>query len=141
MFGPEPWMKIAREDLAVAKLLLKQGFFAIVLYHCQQSGEKSLKAYLDFYDREVLKTHDLVKLVELCYCIDKKFEKLYVAAVDLNPYATRFRYPAEAEIPDEDDAKLAVKYAQQIMTFVTKKLSEPKCEQLNIGSLKESSIK
>ena len=128
----EAWLKIAKEDLAVAKLLLKQEFFSPATYHCQQSAEKALKAYLVFKKTPVLKTHDLLQLLELSLKFDRDFQKIYEASKLLTPYATKFRYPSEFDIPDFGDAEQAIKHAQKILTFVLRKISEPATGQSDI---------
>jgi HEPN domain-containing protein len=128
----DEWLRIAKEDLLMAKLALPNELFSSLAYHCQQCAEKALKGYLAFKGHEVIKTHDLVKLIVLCSKFDKAFEKNYDLAEQLNPFSTRFRYPTEFDIPDLADSKLAVKHAQSILNFVLKKISEPLTGQKNI---------
>jgi len=123
MLDHNSWLAIAREDLMAAKGLLKLELFSTVVYHCQQAAEKFLKAYLVFKNEEPIKTHDLVKLIELCMRFDKNFEKVLEAAKRLNPFSTKFRYPSEYDIPDLADAKLAIKQTQKIATFVIKTIA------------------
>jgi len=123
MLEHEQWLRIAKEDLAVAKILLKEEFFSSVTYHSQQAAEKSLKAFLAFKSRPIIKTHNLLKLIELCIAIDREFQKLFDAADYVNPFSTKFRYPDEFSIPDFKDAELAIKHAQNIMAFVVKKIA------------------
>jgi len=124
----EQWLRIVKEDLAVAKVLLKEEFFSSVAYHSQQAAEKALKAFLVFKDRPVLKSHDLLKLLKLCSLIDGDFQKLFDAADYINPFSTKFRYPDEFSIPDLQVAQLAIKHAQSIVTFVNKKIAAPVIE-------------
>lgn len=128
----EAWLKIAQEDLKAAKGLLKLELFSTVTFHCQQTAEKLLKTFLIFNRQAALKTHDLLLLLELCMRIDRNFEKIFDAASYLNPFSTKFRYPTEYDIPDLADAELAIKQAQKIMIFVTKKISEPDIGQINL---------
>jgi HEPN domain-containing protein len=39
MLEHEKWGQIAKDDLSVAKALLKLEFFSAVTYHCQQSAK------------------------------------------------------------------------------------------------------
>lgn len=128
MLEHERWLKIVKEDLAAAKVLLKAELFSSVAYHSQQAAEKSLKAFLVFKNRPVIKTHDLLKLLELCIAIDRDFQKFCDAADYVNPFSTKFRYPDEYSIPDFEVAKLAIKNAQSIMVFVVKKIPTPGTE-------------
>ncbi|KKQ49174.1 MAG: HEPN domain protein [candidate division TM6 bacterium GW2011_GWF2_38_10] len=133
----EDWLRIAREDLSVARALVKGEFFSAVTYHCQQSAEKALKGYLSFKKHEILKSHDLSKLIDLCKKNDRGFDKLYDAADCLNPYATRFRYPTEFGIPDLADSEQAIKNAESILRFVLKKITETTTGQQNMFNRSE----
>lgn len=132
MFEHEKWLQIAKEDLMAAKTLLKSELFSAVTYHCQQSAEKALKGYLAFKKHEILKSHDLNKLVGLCKKFDITFDQIYDSADLLNPYATRFRYPTEFDIPDLADSEFAIKQTQTILKFVLKKITEPETGQKDI---------
>lgn len=125
MFGHDAWFAIAKEEISSAKILLASEHFSTATYFCQQAAEKALKGYLVFKKQEITKTHDLTKLVRLCMKFDIGFEKFYDAAEQLAPFATKFRYPTEFDIPERDDAEQAVKHAQKILAFVLKKVSAP----------------
>ena len=126
------WLKIANEDLFGAKTVLKVELFSLVTYLCQQSAEKSLKAYLIFNKTKIVRTHDLNSLIELCMGFDKNFEKIYDPAKLLNPFSDKFRYPTEYDVPDIAVAQEAIKNAQRILTFVVKKVSQPETGQKDI---------
>jgi HEPN domain-containing protein len=132
MQNHERWLVIAKQDLLGAKTVLKVELFSLVTYLCQQSAEKSLKAYLIFNKTKIVRTHDLNGLIELCMVSDKSFEKLYEPAKLLNPFSDKFRYPTEYDIPDFDVAQEAIKHAQRILTFVVKKVSQPETGQAEI---------
>jgi len=125
----EKGLQIAQEDAYVAKILLKFELFSSVAYHSQQAAEKALKAYLVFKKHELSKTHDLIKLFIVCKRFDLEFEKIYGMAEYLNPFATKFRYPTEFDIPDLSDSRDAVKCANVIIKFVLKKIAEPETGQ------------
>ena len=125
----ERWLGIVDRDLKSAKLLLKGEVFSTAVYHCQQAAEKALKAYLAFKNHKITKTHDLTKLVESCSQFDIKFETLYSDAEHLKPFATKFRYPTEFDIPDFQDTENAIKQTQKIVNFVRKKIAEPETGQ------------
>ena len=128
----ERWLRIAKEDLLAAKALIKAELFSSVVYHSQQSAEKSLKAFLAFKDHPITKTHDLIRLIELCMTFDQEFRSIFDAADYINPFATRFRYPTEFDIPDQKSAKLAIKHSEDVMKFVLKKISKSLIGQLEI---------
>lgn len=128
----EKWLKIVHEDLTAAKALIKIELFSTVTYHCQQAAEKSLKAYLVFKKHPVIKTHDLVQLLELCMKFSNDFKMIYEPTKLLNPFSSKSRYPTEYDIPDLADSKLAIKHMQSIVNFVLKKIAAPEMGQTNI---------
>jgi len=128
----EKWLKIVDQDLKSAKALLKVELFSTANYHCQQAAEKALKAYLVFKNHKIIKTHDLVKLVVKCFQFDKTFERLYDDAEHLNPFATKFRYPTEFDIPDAQDTKNSINRTQNIVKFVVKKIDLAKMGQQDL---------
>ena len=132
MQSHELWLKIVQEDLKAAEGLLAIELFSAVTFHCQQAAEKSLKGYLAFKNQPIIKTHDLIKLVELCMKIDVDFRSIYEEAKLLNPFSTKFRYPTEYDIPDFVDAESAIKQTQKIVRFVIKKISKLETEQTTI---------
>lgn len=126
------WIKIAKDDLRAAKVLVPLELLSASVYHSQQSAEKMLKAYLVFKNYQVVKTHDLIKLLELCMSFDQEFRKKFEDADFINPFSFKFRYPTEFEIPSLNDATSAIKHAESIMRFVLKKIAEPSSDQKNI---------
>ena len=114
------WLDFAKDDLLAAHRLFedyspKQIF--ISCYHCQQAGEKALKAYLILKNVEFPFTHDLVKLCNLCMDMDMAFDDLLDACSDLTPYATQARYPNTSEITELITAA-ALRKAERILSFV-----------------------
>ena len=61
----EEWLNFAKEDLDTAKALLNSEYLfnRSICYHCQQSAEKDLKAYIIYLDLPLNKTYNLIKLV------------------------------------------------------------------------------
>lgn len=93
MLEHEQWLFFAEIDYKSAKSLYKDDLFSTATYHCQQTAEKALKAYLVFKKQQILKTHALIKLGALCTLVDKDFRKLDKTLEALNPFSTKFRYP------------------------------------------------
>jgi hypothetical protein len=50
----------------------------------------------------------------------------------LAPFATKFRYPTEFDIPDFADSESAIKQAQRIVAFVVKKISQAGTGQISL---------
>jgi len=132
MQSHEQWLFVAIEDLKAARALLKVELFSSVAFHCQQCAEKALKGYLVFRQHSVRRTHDLIQLLELCLHFEKNFQNFLKDAENLNPFATKFRYPPEYDIPDYADAKEAVGQARRILQFVQEKISELGTGQMSL---------
>ncbi len=132
MQSHEQWLSIAEEDLSVARVLLREEWYSSSVYHCQQSAEKSFKAYLAFRSKKIIKTHDLIILLKKCNEFDVKFSTLINSAQHLKPFATQFRYPSEFEIPDYEDTLVAIKYARKILRFIRGCINSPESEQKTI---------
>ena len=118
------WMKKADTDLRSAKKLAsgKDPFLETALYHCQQSAEKSIKAYLISKDIEVVETHDLRFLVNKSVEIDAAFVYLHDLAEILNPYSVEYRYPDDIAEPDKAQFKEAYISAAEFMEFIQSKI-------------------
>ena len=120
------WLKFARENLLFAKAGLTEDFspFHTICFLCQGSAEKYLKAFLIWNGWELIKIHDLSKLVNICLDYDDSFETLFEAAELLNEYITEGRYPGDLafENIDKENAREAIGAAEQIEKFVIEKL-------------------
>lgn len=69
------WISYSEKDFYTANFLITAGNppIEIICYHCQQAGEKLLKAFLIKNDVTPLRTHDLTLLVNECIKIDNTF--------------------------------------------------------------------
>jgi HEPN domain-containing protein len=118
----QQWLLKSQRDLEAAKVLFEHGLFDVVVYHCQQSAEKALKAYLVHQEVILQKTHNLVVLLESCLAFDINFEILRDSAEILTPYATEFRYPGDTIEPEKYEAEEALVIASLVLDFVVKLL-------------------
>ena len=114
------WFDKAERDLASASRLLDgtPPYLDTAAYHCQQAGEKALKAFLAAHGQPIRRVHDLVLLIDACVELDASFSQLEEAAEILTPYGTTFRYPGDATEPLESDALEAVNCAKRILDHV-----------------------
>ena len=124
----EDWILLADKDLYAAELLLKDEYplTNIVAFHCQQTIEKYLKAFLIENDVSIIKTHDLVKLNKMAMeiknlGIDK--EKLVI----INHVYAGSRYPGELGLmpdgmPSDVQAKEFLEYAKEVKGIIMKEL-------------------
>ena len=122
---PEDWLQFAKNDLKAARALLvaDEGLLSSVFYHIQQGIEKALKGYLLFKQVPIRKTHDLVRLAELCTELDIDFSIILNDAKDINPYSTVTRYPDDYyALPSLDTAHVLLSKAEGVYTFVEAKI-------------------
>ncbi len=114
------WLLKAQRDLAVARMLSgdDEPYLDSAIYHCQQSAEKALKAYLVFQDQRFEKTHDLELLASFAQQYETGFSDLLKSAVLLTPFATQFRYPGDFIDPSREEFDEALAAAQNVWDFV-----------------------
>jgi HEPN domain-containing protein len=116
------WLVKAWRDLETARrsATAEPPFYDIAVYHCQQTAEKAVKAFLVYHGKPYEKTHDIEVLADLASEIDSSFSQLVDAADALTPYATRFRYPNSTFAVDPQPAEYdeAMQHAEAIYNFV-----------------------
>lgn len=120
------WLTKAVHDLESAEWLLARSdpLREAAAFHCQQTAEKALKAYLTWQDEPFEKTHSLVALVGKCLPLDTSFKELRNAATTLTPYAVALRYPGDLPELTEEEAQQAVDLAREVWEFVLERLPE-----------------
>jgi len=76
------WLTRANHDLRSARALaaLEEPLLDTAIYHCQQTAEKSVKAWLQSKDDPFPKTHDLEALVKQAESINPDFRRFAKAA-------------------------------------------------------------
>jgi len=114
------WLQIAYDDYDSALYLLERPHrkpLEIICYHCQQSVEKALKAYICAKDIEIPKTHETGILCRRCAEIASAFSSYIPQCEEIAIYATGTRYPVRIEI-DEEAARTALQQALEIYNFV-----------------------
>jgi HEPN domain-containing protein len=124
------WIKFSDRDFAAARYLydnMRPIPLEIVCYHCQQSAEKALKAFLIHSKIKPEKTHDLESLRDNCAEIENSFNEIIEMCERLNDYASQPRYPFEIEITD-DDTLLALHDSEKINGFVKSKIKWASCD-------------
>ena len=118
------WLRVAADDLRLAELAngADPPMLSGVVYHCQQTFEKVLKAYLVWHGQHVPRTHALPDLVILCQQMDQAFASLATMAAQVTPYGTAFRYPPIVVGPTDLDALEALDAARDALAFVLARL-------------------
>ncbi len=120
------WIQLAELDLKSAKDLLNNNepVTSAICFHCQQTVEKYLKAFLIYNQKEISRTHDLTFLINQCIKIDEEFKILFELEVDtLTFYAVELRYPDDFYIPTLDEARNAIELAHKTKEFINRKLN------------------
>ena len=106
------WLERAEHDLRTAETMLgvPDPPVDVACFHAQQCVEKSLKAFLCFAEIDAPRTHDLVRLLDLCVDRDAGLEALRESARALADYAVATRYPDEwRDIPAEEGRDAAAR--------------------------------
>ena len=116
------WLTRAHQDLRATVILAaaENAPLDVAIYHCQQAGEKAVKAYLQWRDEPFAKTHNLRALVIQAAKLDRGFDALEAPAEILTPYVSAFRYPGGADdpMPTREEFDEALQHAQTIYDFV-----------------------
>ena len=115
------WLEYADGDLTTAEFLYEKQWprqLEIICYHCQQAGEKAVKAlYLAAeIPGGIPKKHDLWFLLEQIKGQVVVPENILEAAEELDPYSIIVRYPSENRV-DDDLTKKALKQARLIVDW------------------------
>ncbi len=122
------WLTKAASDLRSAHVLgsAEDAPLDTAIYHCQQTAEKAVKAFLVSKEISPEKTHDIRKLTLEAAAHEPRFNEVMDMAVALTPYAWEFRYPDDlAETyPTREEFDEALQHAQAIYDFVLNLLPE-----------------
>ena len=120
------WLEFASADLETSSFLYEKQYprqLEIICYHCQQAGEKAIKAL--YIAKEIPggipRKHDLWFLLEQMKNVVDIPESIYDAAEKLDPYAIVFRYPGENRV-DDYRAKQAIGLAKAIIDWVNQNI-------------------
>ena len=88
------WVDLSKYDIDTAKAMLESGRYLYVLFTCQQSIEKMIKALIVKTTNSFPpKIHDLVKLIKIARVDIDIEQKEFLAK--LNYYYLETRYPRE----------------------------------------------
>jgi len=120
----QAWTFFADKDLALAEFIAERPEFTGELaFHCQQSIEKYLKAYLVKSKIPFKKTHDLVEL----YHKVKEIKDLGIDEIllkDIRNLYTEVRYPsnigllADGSLPTQEKAKTYLDFTKNVANII-----------------------
>ncbi len=120
------WLTKALMDLLAAEHLLQVAppLLGGAVFHCQQVGEKTLKAFLAWHDEPFRKTHNLEELGQQVLAFDAVLLPLVDRVGDLTKYAWKYRYPGEPQEPSRQEAEAALALAREVYEAVLSRLPE-----------------
>ena len=122
------WLEKAAHDIDAAEVDQRAAidtnpdFLWDVMFHCQQSVEKSLKGFLTWHDIKFKRTHDLAEIGAQCTGIDPTLASVAREAEPLSQYAWEFRYPGESDDPTREQAREALRLAKKVFQEILKRL-------------------
>lgn len=110
----QQWIAKADEDLLVVHQLMNSEFpvCGAIAYHCQQSAEKFLKAYLAFNGREIPRTHNIEFLLSRCSEIDRNYSTIDPG--NLTDFGVEVRYPGDFLEPTMKEIEELIKIVEKI---------------------------
>jgi HEPN domain-containing protein len=116
------WLQASDRDKQMAEKLLSEGLFEGCAFHAQQAAEKSLKALVVGYGREV-RTHSCVNLLKLLKTEGLGVSGAELAVKKLDSHYVQSRYPNGAGGPPEDlysleIAEEAMECLNRVLEFV-----------------------
>lgn len=120
------WLRAANDDLVLlADIIANPHITHLIAFHSQQAVEKSLKAYLEYNNEEVPKTHKIQSLIDRT---DIKIEGCDDLIQLLDALYIESRYPGDMGLlpygkPTLEDAREFYDFANNIFAEVCKILS------------------
>ncbi|MDA8410084.1 MAG: HEPN domain-containing protein [Treponema sp.] len=111
----QEWIELADQDEASARFLVAMRPLPVevICFHCQQSAEKTLKAFLAKKNKDVPRSHDLLVLLDLVASVAPAMASLESILLRLNDFSVVVRYPAHVPL-EESDAMQALKDVGEI---------------------------
>ncbi|MFW5700732.1 MAG: HEPN domain-containing protein [Cyclobacteriaceae bacterium] len=125
----EAWLSASYYDLLVIEeILSNHNLTHMVAFHAQQAIEKSLKAIIEFKDKKIPKTHNLIVLNEIANkLISSNLDPDLI--IQLNDIYIDTRYPTDIGLlpegkPDQETAKIFYNFAKEVYTSIKKNIAE-----------------
>jgi len=116
----QAWLQKAANNLLSARILLGHDppVLETACFHCQQTVEKVLKAFLVWKAVRFEKVHSLTYLLDLCEGQDPGYASIRDRAETLAPYAVEVRYPGEVRETSHAEVAEALGTAELVWQFV-----------------------
>ena len=118
----DAWLLKAEHDIiSVQRLLeIEPMILDSACFHCQQAIEKTLKAFLCYKGQDIVKTHDIIFLLDECSNFDPIFET--VDPLNINAYAVQGRYPDSNLMPEIGEAQAFYQLTLQVDKLVKERI-------------------
>jgi len=110
--------------LGRAALNVPDVFLEDACFHAQQCAEKALKALLIQRGIDFPRTHVLETLLDLLTAAGIRIPPQVDEAFVLTQYAVETRYPGEWEPVTEEEARMALDLAAEVLAWVAKQIGE-----------------
>ena len=115
------WVNKAEHDFQAIETLKEHNpeLSDIICYHCQQTAEKYLKAYLTKLSINFKRSHSLDYLLDLISDIVSIPSEVYDSSEILEDYGVSIRYPGDWFEPSTNDVEEAYNSAKKVREFVS----------------------
>lgn len=121
------WRERANVDREDARLILanRREHLENVAFHCQQSVEKLVKAFLVAHGVAFPKIHDVARLLdEFVAEVDDNLARQADFARNLNVYAVAARYPEFEETIDTETAQMLIELMDRAWALFEPRIAE-----------------
>lgn len=118
------WLDRAGEDIQCARLLLRNdNCYNGAAFHCQQTIEKALKAYILIKSDVLVDGHNLSWLCKRAMKYDKGFAEWLDESASLNKCYIETRYPADIPLDLEfEQVQRYYRMAKEMYLFICKEM-------------------
>ncbi len=127
------WLNKAGEDMRAAELLLTHSdCYNVCAFHCQQTIEKALKAYLLVASDRLLDGHNLTWLCRQALRYDKEFGTWLDESATLNRFYIETRYPTDLSFTISPKRIQEIfKTAKEMYDFICRQVFEEQEEEMD----------
>jgi HEPN domain-containing protein len=116
------WLEKAENDLKIAEAMFDMGkFYDDVCFHCQQTAEKSLKAFLVYHREVPRKVHMLKDLLKDCLKYDPSLNEVLPDLEKLDKFYIPTRYPFKLTFTKGKAAE-AIRAAKEVISRIKEKI-------------------
>lgn len=104
--NPADWRKVAERDLDSARRCLRDDDLPLTVFCLEQAAEKALKSWLIGRGWDLIKTHDLQRLLNECAMLGSDFAWFQPSAVRLQALYFSDRYVDDSPDPEPDTTEV-----------------------------------